>query len=61
MTNYYEISPFSLNKDYPITKHNVSSKYWNINSDYKKTKNVSEDKIYPVIHEIFQTSEAKNV
>lgn len=41
-------NPLSLSKDYPVTKHNMSAKHWNINSDYKKTKNVSEDKIYPV-------------
>lgn len=36
-----------------MPKHNMSAKYWNVNSDYKKTKNVSEDKIYPVVAELF--------
>lgn len=37
-----------------MTKHNMSATYWNINSDYKETKNVSEDKIFPVHSALFK-------
>lgn len=50
--NFHYSFCLSLSKDYPATKHDMSSKYWNINSNYKKTKNVSESKIYPVILEM---------
>lgn len=45
---FNEIGFSSLAKDYPMTKHNMSAKYWNVNSNYKKTKNVSENNVFPV-------------
>ncbi|KAG4078974.1 hypothetical protein HA402_010926 [Bradysia odoriphaga] len=49
----------NLAADYPVTKHNMSSKYWNVNSDYKKVKNVSEDQMFP--YRVFGSSDGLTV